>query len=249
MKKVRNPKQTPNESKEYQNLLSFARENDGDERAIRHLLWLINAPAHLYLLIPVLDNLEEIVQLALKRHPIILYGSILHSLLPSIKFILQNASKLSEVIGSHINPDNHKENATTLMTSGSPSKHPCHGYCLTTHPVYAMLLDGNRSSLFQETYSFLQVHMLNAHVKLLVDESSLSQYEGASEGKDFLGPLHSSITVACRKMFDLTRPRAYKHLNYLSKVPINGKFKYVKPDQTHVSEHFNTHFYSAITMV
>ncbi len=234
MKKVRNPKQTPNESREYQNLLSFARANKGDVIAIRKMLWLINAPAHLYLLIPVLVNLDSIVQLAQRRHPIILYDSILPSLRPSIKFILQNTTKLSEVIGAHINPNNLKENAVA-MTSRSSTQHPCHGYCLTTHPLYAMILDDQQAlPRFQETYSFLQLHMINAHVKLLADESSLCQYEDAAEGKDFLGPLHSSITGACRKMFSLTGTKAYIHLKYLSKVPINGNFKYVKPDPTHV---------------
>lgn len=234
MKKIRNPKQRPNESKEYQNLLSFVRANNGDEMAIRNLLWLINAPSHLYLLIPTLINLESIIQLTIRRHPIILHGSFSQSFLTPIKFILQNTNELSKTIGAHINPSNLLYDTDELRANRRSTQHPCHGYCLTTHPLYAMLLNEQVTPSAHETYSFLQVHMVNAHAKLLYDESSLSQYENASEGKEFLGALQSSITGACRKMFALTGAIPVRHLKYLSRVPLNRQFKYIRPNQTHV---------------
>ena len=230
MRKVKNPKKAPKDSKEYQNLLSFARANNGDELAIRKLLWLINAPAHLYLLIPVLGNLERIIRLTLSKQPLILHGSILPSLLPPIKFILQNADTLSKELGAHINPEWQGDTKSPEMT-----KHPLDGYCLTNNPMYAMLLNVQiESDYYQNTYCFLQAHMLNSHVKLLCDESNLEKYENTKEGKDFLGPLHSSIIGACRRMFSLTNSNNKEHLKYLSNVSLKAKFKYAEMDQTKV---------------
>jgi len=187
-----NLRTSPLSAPEYQKLLGYAEESGFNPLLIRKLLWQFNAPAKLYLIIPVLKILGKALRNVLTTSPKVLQKTLCQEWLLTIDFIAEHCGELSRQIGSHLEG---------LKNTGG---HPLHGKTLSINPLYSIFANEHESSKFSNVYQHLQIHIFLAHVQLMLEHSTLAQYENFAGAKPILGGLDSSINNACRYMRDLS---------------------------------------------
>jgi len=194
----------PNRLGDHQYLLNLAKGIGVRENSIRQLFWLINAPAKLTALTQVMSNLKCIIQIILENR---VYGPHLIEapFFEWIKFcdyIEENTPSLSLLLGEHIYPYGKavKDRET----------HPMRRKGMTRHAMYTSLWNLHQNIEYQDTFARLQAHTFFAHLKLMLDTTTLHDYESYEEREPLITTVsitnttHDALDKVCRFLRDLS---------------------------------------------
>jgi len=196
---------SPAKSTDHIELLSLANKYGCDSHKLRKLLWLLNAPVKLHLIIPIAANLKSILA-SIKQHLRILQGAVhIDDWEDVINFILSHQQEIETNLGKHSIPSEKKS-----------SRHPLFGKTLSTHPVYSIIISAHEQPIHREKFRLLQAHVILAHAKLMGLKTSLNSYEGHSSNKPILEQYHSAANECCRLIRDLSLDKNTKKLLSLS---------------------------------
>lgn len=183
---VRQKQQHSRPSQGVQKLLLGRIQKEGfSAEPLRTFLWLINAHEQLISFPKICQNVLNIILVASEHWGFSEADFHVEGISPILKWITDNTSILSEVMGEDFNRKPKHDSDHPVMSRGS-----------RRHPLYTTLWNTCENDLLKDKFLLLQAQLLYSHTKAMFKSNNRNEYENY-EGQEEWDGLVNSPYQAC----------------------------------------------------